>query len=222
VHRRDQLFGIIGIVLTLACVPGAPARGNILLDFSDVPPGSLAIFNPYISQGFMLTSTSGGFVFNSPDTGNGSPQAPGNNPFYAGANGLAAFPPATVTLTQTNGDSFSLLSIDLARNFAFDPTPTVTFTGKFAGGGILTETFSVTTLSPPLSFQTFDFTGFTGLASVSWEQDFASQGLHQFGNIHLSNGVPEPTTLTLLALGISLAVAGQSCIGRQTGETSAA
>jgi hypothetical protein len=47
----------------------------------------------------LLTSSSGGFVLNSPETGNGSPQTPGNNPFYAGANGLAAFAPATITLS---------------------------------------------------------------------------------------------------------------------------
>jgi hypothetical protein len=150
-------------------------------------------------------------VFNSPDTGNGSPQTPGNNLFFAGANGLAAFVPATVTLTQTNGQPFSLLSIDLARNFAFDPPPAVTFTGTLAGGGTVSETFSVTTASPPLSFQTFDFTGFTGLTSVSWDQGAASQGVHQFGAIRLSTGaataVPEPASLTLLSLG-ALGLAG--------------
>ncbi len=102
-----------------------PLREDIVLNFDDVPPGTLAVFNPYVSQGFTLTSSSGGFVFNSPDTGNGSPQTVGNNPYYAGANGLAAFAPATITLSQTNGNPFSLLSIDLARNFEFDIPPTV-------------------------------------------------------------------------------------------------
>jgi hypothetical protein len=143
--------------------------GMVTLNFNDVPPGSLTVFNPYQSQGFTLTSSSGGFVFNSPDTGNGSPQPVGNNPFYAGANGLAAFAPATITLTQTNGNPFSLQSIDLARNFAFDPPPTVTFAGTLVGGGTVTESFSVTTISPPLIFQTFNFTGFGDVTSVSWE-----------------------------------------------------
>jgi hypothetical protein len=56
----------------------------------------------------------------------------------------------------------------------------------------------VTTSSPPLTFQTFDFTGFTGLASVSWDQGADSQGIHQFGNIQLSTNstaVPEPSML---------------------------
>jgi hypothetical protein len=200
VRRHDRLLGIVGLLLALDWLSGVSARGDILLDFSDVPPGTLAVFNPYQSQGFSLTSSSGGFVFNSPDTGNGAPQPVGNNPFFAGSNGLAAFSPATITLARTDGGPFSLLSIDLARNFAFDPAPSVTFTGTLAGGGTVSETFAVTTASPPLVFQTFLFTGFTDLTSVSWDQGAANQGIHQFGNVRLAI-VPEPSTLALAALG---------------------
>lgn len=185
---------------------GQARAGMVVLDFSDVAPGTLAVFSPYVSQGFTLTSTSGGFVFNSPDTGNGSPQVPGNNPYYAGANALAAFSPATITLAQTSGQPFSLLSIDLARNFAFDPAPTVTFTGTLAGGGMVSQTFSVTTSSPPLTFQTFDFTGFAGVTSVSWDQPVFTAGLHQFTNVHLStSAVPGPASLTLALIGAGTA-----------------
>ena len=207
---KNHAISMLWLVAALLCMPGVPVRGgDIVLNFSDVPPGTLAVFNPYVSQGFTLTSSSGGFVFNSPDTGNGTPQPIGNNPFYAGANGLAAFSPATITLTQTSGEPFSLISIDLARNFEFDPAPTVTFTGTLAGGGTVTETFMVTTPPPPSppAFETFNFTGFTGLTSVSWDQADPAAGLHQFTNIHLSTGVvPEPASLTLLALGIPLAL----------------
>lgn len=205
------------LLAALVVLPGVSARGgSVVLDFSDVPPGTLSVFNPYTSQGFQLTSTSGGFVFNSPDTGNGSPQTVGNNPYYAGANGLAAFAPATITLAQTNGEPFSLLSIDLARNFAFDPAPTVTFTGTLAGGGTVMKTVTVTTASPPLVFQTFDLTGFTNLTSLSWDQGADSQGIHQFGNIHLFAGaVPEPSALTLLALGVPLALASARRLRRR-------
>jgi hypothetical protein len=190
--------------------------GSVVLNFSDVPPGSLTLFNPYNSQGFTLTSTSGGWVFKSPDTGNGSTQTTGNNPFYAGANGLAAFAPATNTLAVTGGGPFSLLSIDLARNFAFDPAPTVTFTATLLGGGTVTQDFTVTTASPPLVLQTVDFTGFTNLISVSWDQ--GTSGVHQFTNIRLFAGlVPEPSSVALLALGLPLAIAGKSVIFRARG-----
>ena len=216
---RDCLLSSFCLATALFCVPGIPVRGGVIvLNFSDVAPGTLAVFSPYVSQGFTLTSTSGGWVFNSPDTGNGSSQTVGDNPYYAGANGLAAFAPATITLSQTSGEPFSLLSIDLARNFAFDAAPTVTFTGTLAAGGTVSETFTVTTPSPPLVFQTFDFTGFTGLSSLSWDQGAGSQGIHQFTNITLSTGVvPEPTALTLLALGLPLALAWRLRICRRGG-----
>jgi len=202
--RPKLLLARVSLALAaLICMAGAPVRGEaVVLDFSDVPPGTLAVFSPYMSQGFTLTSTSGGFVFNSADTGNGSPQTPGNNPFYAGADGLAAFAPASITLTQTNGDSFSLLSIDLARLFTFDPPPTITFTGALAGGGTVTQVFTDVSTSPPLNFQKFDLTGFTDVTSVSWDQG-ANSSLHQFANINIAirGSVPEPSALTLLALG---------------------
>jgi hypothetical protein len=220
IHPKYYLMGILWFIAAPICMPCAPARGgNVVLNFDDVPPGTLLVFNPYMSQGFTLNSSSGGFVFNSPDTGNGSPQPVGNNPYYAGANGLAAFSPATITLSQTNDAPFSLLSIDLARNFDFDPAPTVTFTGTLAGGGTVSETFTVTTpVGPPASFQTFDFVaGFKGLTSVSWDQPVFSQGLNQFTNIDLFTAVPEPPTLTLLALGLTLALACKTRIGRREG-----
>ena len=64
------------------------------------------------------------------------------------------------------------------------------------------ETFTVTTpAGPPAAFQTFDFTGFTDLTSVSWDQPVFSAGLHQFTNITLSI-VPEPSSLILGGIGI--------------------
>jgi hypothetical protein len=208
-HLKASMLSILWLLAALVCWPGAPVRGgDVILNFSDVPPGTLVVASPYTSQGFTLTSTAGGFVFNSPDTGNGSAQPVGNNPFYAGANGLASFSPATITLMQTSGEPFSLLSIDLARNFEFDPAPTVTFTGTLAGGGTVTKTFTDMTSPPPFVFTTFDV-GFTIVTSVSWDQPVFTQGLHQFTNIHLFVGaaVPEPAAATLLALGMPVALA---------------
>src|SRR5262249_36149953 len=148
-----------------------------VLNFSDVPAGTLVVFSPYQSQGFTLSATDPdngfpqNFAFNSPDTGNGVSQTPGSNPFYANANGLSAFGPATILLTQTSGAPFSLLSIDLARNFEFDPAPRVAFTATKAGGGTVSATFQVTTpTGPPPAFQEFQFSGFTNIVSVTWSQ----------------------------------------------------
>jgi hypothetical protein len=81
---RNSLFGALAVVIVGMAATSSPVRGNNVLDFSDVAPGTLSVFSPYQSQGFTLTSTSGGWVFNSPDTGNGGSQPVGNNPFYAG------------------------------------------------------------------------------------------------------------------------------------------
>jgi hypothetical protein len=201
---RNSLFGALAVLIVGMAATSSSVRGNTVLDFSDVAPGTLSVPSPYQSQGFTLTSTSGGWVFNSPDTGNGSSQPVGNNPFFAGANGLAAFAPATITLVQTSGDPFSLLSIDLARNFAFDPAPTVTFTGTLAGGGTITETVTVTEAPGfPQSFTQFDFTGFTNLTSVSWDQPVFTAGLNQFTDITLST-VPEPASIITGGIGAML------------------
>lgn len=200
-RRRAAIGAIVALAMGLALNEGSVRAGTVL-NFADVPPGTLTVFSPYLSQGFLLVSSSGGWAFNSPGTGNGSPQTVGNNPFYAGENGLAALAPATIALTRIDGTAFSLLSIALARNFAFDPAPTVTFTGTLAGGGTVSETFSVTTpLGAPGAFQTFDFTGFGDLASVSWDQPSAALGLNQFSDISLSEAVPEPSSLILVGVG---------------------
>jgi hypothetical protein len=195
---RISFFRALAVVIVgLAVTSGSVMAGNVVLNFSDVPPGTLVVNSPYQSQGFTLTDNSGGFVFNSPDTGNGFPQPVGANDFYAGANGLAAFSPATITLTRTDGDPFSLLSIDLARNFAFDPAPTVTFTGTLSGGGTVNESFTVTEPAGfPQVFTPFSFTGFTNVTSVSWDQPVFTAGLNQFTDITIA-AVPEPSSLIL-------------------------
>jgi hypothetical protein len=190
----------------LLFLTAVPASGDIVLDFqavlaargSDVP-----FFDPIHTQGFTLTSTNPPTGFSAGFEAHG----PGSI-FYAGEVGIVAFAPATsppdniIQLTQDGGKPFNLLSIDLARNFPFDPAPTVTFTGVKAGGGTVTESFTVTTPSGTSAFQTFSFTGFTDLTSVSFGQPQLSDGLNQFSMIRVApTAVPEPSTLILIATG---------------------
>jgi hypothetical protein len=200
--------------LALSCAASVPARGQVVLDFTDIliPGGTeSAPFFTYSSQGFTLQA------INQPTGFLSGFQAHGpNSTFYAGAVGVVAFAPASppdnvIMLTHDNAMPFDLVSIDLARNFAFDPAPTVTFTGVKAGGGTVTESFTVTVPTGTAAFQTFAFTGFTDLTSVSWGQPVVASGLHQFTNIHLqpAAAVPEPSVPTLLAVGLLAVLASR-------------
>ena len=158
--------------MVLLWAAAGPARGGVLvLNFSDLTiPGEtdLTFFTPYQSQGFTLTSTNPPTGFSAGFQAHGS-----NSIFYAGARGLAAFAPAAppdsvIELTRDGGLSFSLLSIDLARNFSFDPAPTVTFTGVLAGGGTVSQTFTVTTAAVSAPFLRSAPTGSSSASFASW------------------------------------------------------
>jgi hypothetical protein len=186
------------------------ARGDVILNFQDISiPGGTdsSPFFTYSSQGFVLiaTGTGGltGFEAHGP-----------NSTFFMGEIGIVAFSPTTtpdnvIRLTRTGGTSFSLKSIDLARNFLFDPAPTVTFTGAKSGGGTVTQSFAVTTPLGVRAFQTFDFIGFTDLVLLSWDQPVVTAGLHQFTDIVIATpvaAVPEPPALALLGAGLAAVI----------------
>jgi hypothetical protein len=203
-----KLTGFAMTLLALLIASIGNAGADVILNFQDIPiPGgtdSAPFFTPYTSHGFTLiginppTGFSSGFQAHGP-----------NSIFFAGKIGLVTFAPSTapdniISLTQDNGMSFTLKSIDLARNFPFDPAPTVTFTGTKVGGGTVVESFTVTTPVGVRSFQTFDFTGFTDVVFVSWGQPVLADGLHQFTDIVIGQSaaaVPEPSTITLLSIG---------------------
>jgi hypothetical protein len=125
---RSFHFRELSFVLALLCLTSLSARaGDIVLSFQDIPiPGGTdsAPFFTYHSQGFTLTAINPPTGFLSGFEAHGQ-----NSIFYAGEIGVVAFSPATppdnvISLTQDNGKPFSILSIDLARNFPFDPAPT--------------------------------------------------------------------------------------------------
>lgn len=194
---------LVGLIVLLAGMPTKAA----LLTFQDIPiPGSTESepFFSYTSAGFSLTAAN-------PQTGFPSGfQAYGpNSIFFAGATGVVAFPPPAgadnvIRLTQDNGRPFSLLSIELSRNFSFDPIPTVTFTGTRAGGTTVAESFTITIPPGTAAFQSFAFTGFSNLQSVTWGQPILAAGIHQFTNIELLAPVPEPSARLLIATGFGM------------------
>ena len=119
------------------------------------------------------------------------------NANYAGSTALFNSEPNEVTtLTSDNGLAFDLLSIDLSEiSNGTGQSTVVTFDGVFMGGGAISQNI---TLDGLFGFETLIFSGFTGLASVSWLQvtDF-----HQFDNITVSSvsEVPIPAAALMFA-----------------------
>jgi hypothetical protein len=182
----------------LAVMAGPASAEMVVMSFDSVGGGStgtVLVFDEYREAGFTLTPPTGsGFNSFGPDSGF----------FYAGSRGLSPFDAGQITtLTEDDGTTFSLLSIDLAKNFAFDENPAVLFTGTKADGSLVFQAFA--TDNPPgvAEFETFTFTGFTDLRSVSWAQG-AAPFAHQFDNIVLEPtvaAVPEPSGLVLAGIG---------------------
>lgn len=119
---------------------------------------------PYLEDGFELTTewentgmNPGEDKFSSVHTG---------SEFYAGTvSFFTHFSDDFQILTQQDGESFDLVSIDLDTLFL--ESATVEFTGTKTAGGTVTQSF--TTDSNRNHMETFHFSGFDDLVSVSWE-----------------------------------------------------
>ena len=108
---------------------------------------------------------------------------------------------ASFVMTEAGGGLFDLLSVltgtpgrDASDNSNF------VFTGTFGIGGTITTTVSsvFSTLTPVLT----NFSGFTGLLSLSVTTTDGIFPVMDNLTVALTTSVPEPTTMTLLALGL--------------------
>jgi hypothetical protein len=135
------------VVAAMAVVTlGASAQAAVI-DFE-----ALCCFpNSYVDDGFQL-ATDGLFYVAGAGTG--------QTMFPAGTSQLN-------TLSVFGGGNFDLVSIDLSELNGSVGPQTVTFQGNLFGGGTVSQTF---TTDGPFGLQTFNFSGFTNLVSVSWDQ----------------------------------------------------
>ena len=152
-----------GLVLaTLAALAAAvPAAAQTTLNFGSFTAGSAATGNQYVgtsydTQGFTLASNVNFYAQN------------GSGPFGDGETSLYSNGGGSTTLTQDNGHAFTLDAIDLGpyagnNDGTFYGGP-VTFLGTRVGGGTVTVTENVTSAA----YQTFIFTGFTHLTSLTF------------------------------------------------------
>jgi hypothetical protein len=103
----------------------------------------------------------------------------------------------TTQLARTDGGVFNLQSIDLAE-LSGSSVATVSFTGNLTGGGTVMQAFNLDGVA--FGAETFAFSGFSNLVSVTWTQ---ASPFHQFDNIDVSN-VPLPAALPLFLTTLSV------------------
>lgn len=117
---------------------------------------------------------------------------------YRGSTALRNGNQGTSTqLSADNGSAFNLVSIDLAEIDA--GTATVGFTGFLAGGGTVTQSFTLDdSFTTGTGFETFVFSGFSDITSVKWDN---GNPYHQFDNI-VASTVPLPAAVWLFGSGL--------------------
>lgn len=180
-----------------------PAQA-VILDFQSLETTTPLEFN------VGLTYTEKGFTLDSGGSSTGFFSYGTQNINYAGSTTLFNNAIGGITpLTQVGGGAFTLSSIDLTNLFNNSNTPVpVTFTGTVSGGGTVTQSFRTDAVLSTL--ETFNFTNFTNLVSVDWNQGFP---FHQFDNINVTptasaTSVPEPFTVlgTIFCAGYGVAL----------------
>jgi hypothetical protein len=210
--------------LLIALAFALPAQGAVVLDFEQFAQADTKLhFQPrqLDIQGFHLLSV--------PPPGNAFRfvTAGSDHPFFAVStaiwNGQCS---AATTLLAVDGSLFALLSIDLGvvphgtkePTEPDDPGPfEPSFIGITASGNAVINTFTVNNTFLPL--ETFAFSGFDDVISVSWLQGEgynpssgpAGSADHHFDNIAIGSAVPLPASLLfwidgILAGGANIAV----------------
>jgi hypothetical protein len=157
------------------------------------PADNFSIGRTYMEQGFELDDITTTSAFGFATWGS-------SNMFFSGSTALMNNNDAGITkLTQVGGGAFQLNSIDLTvlyPGYTGDGNVAVTFTGTKLDSSTVSQTFAVNDGAP----QTFTFSGFTNLASVTWADNAT---YHQFDNVNIAP-VPEPETYAMFLAGLGL------------------
>ncbi|MFQ5418646.1 MAG: PEP-CTERM sorting domain-containing protein [Myxococcota bacterium] len=181
-------------VMALLLTAGTGAATTITFDaVHEVGPAFKLIPSPYSEAGFVFTATTGGLeTWRTLGSG------------WAGSAALINDTDlGIITVTKADSGTFSLLSIDISEVFGgVGQSVSVTFTGTRPDTSTVQQTH---VLDGSHGMETFVFSGFTDLASVSWVQEAE---FNQVDNVVFFIPIPEPAPGVLLGLGL-LAFAGR-------------
>jgi hypothetical protein len=196
---QQRLQPFVGGLVLLWALTQSYAQGVINISFDGPPyqaPETAKIMQEYTESGMVFTPIDpnapwAGFVRRGDPT---NAWFPSDGTIY-----LQALVGNSLMFSMAGGGTFDFLSVDLAEYSTVVPDAvTVPFIGYFANGGTITTTRTTDGIidgtGPLVDFQTFTFTGWTGLTRVEipasgWSLDNVVIG-----------GVPEPSSAALLLL----------------------
>lgn len=189
---KKTLLALAVAALTQGYALSASAAAATVIDFeslSHADDGVASAGYVYVEDGFRLTNLSD-FEFSTYGS---------DNLFYSGSTALINDNDGGFTLlTKVGRGAFSLYSIDLATIAPYytEDGADITFLGVRLDNTTVTQTFHIADGAT----QTFSFTDFTNLATVSWTN---TAMYHQFDNINVA-AVPEPENYAMLLAGLGL------------------
>jgi len=164
--------------------PALAATQSIVIDFEALAASgtNFTYIASWSEDGFTVAdpSSADSYTFGAPQTGNAA--------YYQGSTSLVNNWPGDATvLTKDDGGAFDVSSIDIAELRTTDTAPIqIAFTGTRADATTVTATF---TTDGAAGFETFTFTGFTALTSLSWIQ---VSPYYQFDNIAVAVQTADP------------------------------
>lgn len=163
-----------------------------LLDFEELDladamevTSQSAAYAEYAHEGYELSSTASDFAVEL--SGRWRLDLPENHR-YTGSNALSSvWAPVTITLARSDGESFSIDSIDLYPWLPFYE-PSVTFTAELAGGGTVSQSFALV----GTELQTYQFSDeFVDILALNWDNT-GFDDYHTFDNLVLHDDTPTP------------------------------
>lgn len=187
-------FRYLGFAALVAAVSMAPTANAVVLDFQTLGSAGTGLTNVadgYTEDGFKFLNTTLPNLSDSFGVWQNSSGA------FAGSTALFnQWQDAVTQLSAVGGGAFDASQISLA-SLNLSPLPnTVTFVGTRADSSTVTNAI---TMSNPSQLLTYNFTGMTNIVKLEWSQAFP---FHQFDNVVVVNSVPEPATVSAIALGI--------------------